>query len=216
MGMKPLFNSAPRIKLRIGDKTIAFAIGLNLSVSVDIVPIQVMGQFGPVSLEPTMYQPVTGTLQIQKLLSSKGRQNLKDTVEGVGNQEFTQYSVLPETETPTLLDESNWTASNTIYTHLDPTKVLASETFTIDLYLSVPTLEKKQNADKQVFYSTSFEEKPWMRVSDVRLISRNVNISLGQIVNEPVSFQGLLLTPYVPTDGEDFTFKKDVGPSQTN
>jgi len=247
MSIKPLFNTAPRIKMKIGDTTIAFAIGLNISVNIDITPIQIIGQFGPASLEPTFYNPVTGTIQIQKLLSNYGRQNVLNAAKnyvgdktnndktleeitrlktvadygteglpedlkqnkdgeivdadgvaqtiGTGTYKFVEYTTDNDKDNNSILSHS------ALYQHFTPAEVLASTTFNLDLYLNQST------STSDAGYVS------WMRIKDVRLTSRNTNITLGQIVNEPVSFQGLLLTPMTKTPAEQFNY--DSGPKTT-
>jgi len=212
MGIKPLFTSAPRCKLKLGSDYIAYAIGFNVSVSVDITPVHVLGKIGAVSLEPTFYNPVTGTIQIQKLLSKFGRTNLTNSAEtfktnasSFGDLKSTGVDTVNNTESYSVSKEDsaaiataysagdNWISGANISKHLDPNKVLTSETFDLDVYLRAG--------------SDSLSEKAWLRIKDVRLTTRNVNITLGQIVNEPVSFQGLLITPNF--NGE--LFARDYG-----
>ena len=69
-GLLPLFTSAPRITMYIDSTPVAFAIGLNLNVSVDVRLVQVMGHYEAISAEPLLVGVVTGTMQIFKLISA--------------------------------------------------------------------------------------------------------------------------------------------------
>lgn len=189
-GIKPLFTSAPRIKIKLNGQDIAFAVGLSTNISVELRPVQVLGKFGAVSIEPTMYNIVSGTMQIVKLnnkdainpaITGVAGANLKKslTTDGNGNE-------VPSSLADAVSEESsNSIASySNILTHLDPTKVLVSESFDIQIYMKVPDS------------TGELIELPWFSIYDVRLASRNTNISMGQLVNEPVNFQGLWASPF--------------------
>jgi hypothetical protein len=53
-----------------------------------------------------------------------------------------------------------------------------------------------------VLANTQLQEVPWMNIQSCRITSRNTNISMGQLVNEPLNFQGLLATHSI--QGTDF------------
>jgi hypothetical protein len=190
--LKPLFATAPRIKVYIQDKVVAYAVGFNLNVSVEVQPVFVLGQFAPVSLEPTMYNIVTGTMQIVRL-SAQSRTAASDAatnqvgLEGALQQTSNSSGLSFGGElknsvggpTPT----NSPLAQKDLFLHLDPSKLLLSESFDVKLYMKVP------NAN-----NTGLVEKQWLTVKNCRITSRNTNIAQGQLVNEPLSFQGLLLT----------------------
>lgn len=192
-GIAPLFTSAPRLQLRIDDNVLAYAIGFNMNVAIDIQPVQVLGQFDAASLEPTVYNVVTGTMQIVRLLSDATRAGYNTA--GNGNGWTAAGQAAPQSSA------SNSVLSS-LKTHLDPAKVLVSRTFDMNLYLTVPTVA---NLDANVPAAGTLNGTPevWLRIKNCRLVSRNGNISQGQLVNEPVNFQGLLATPVLP-DGSEF------------
>jgi len=223
-GRMPLFTSAPRIVLTFQGARIGFAVGFNINVSVDVEAVYCIGQYNAAYLEPKMVNPVNGTIQILKLNSSDPR--------GTNVPVGTGFAL----------------------GHLDPSLVLASSLFDMDVYLKVPKVvsqslytsnatttaegapatvqgaeilvqneagelvsqnpkvyEQKTSSATKHIVNTKTESmaannltvgktnapadiKLWMQIKQVRLTSRNANISLGQIVNEPVSFQGLFLT----------------------
>lgn len=214
----PLFTSAPRIRLSLNGATVGFAVGFNINLNIDIQPVYTIGQYNAAFLEPTMYNPVTGTIQLLRI--KKGDGGINNTVVGNG---------------PAL-------------GHLDPSTVLATTLFNMDVYVKVPkfisasvtTVTSIQTSEvitdavydkegnlvsaavlKPTGSSTKIESAQpnhlavgnvkgtggnlalWMQIQDVRLTSRNTNITLGQIVNEPVSFQGLLLKGEVDSWGLD-------------
>jgi len=57
-------------------------------------------------------------------------------------------------------------------------------------------------------------EIAWMKILNCRITSRNTNISMGQLVNEPLNFQGLIAMSDV--SDADAEFKPDNGVPQVN
>lgn len=194
MGIRPLFSSAPRCKIYISGITVAYAIGFNFNLSVEVQPVMTIGSYGPVSLEPTMYNTVTGTIQIVRL-----REN---------STEFT-----------------NSLSQGNLFRHLDPGQILLTESFEIKVFRrgltkagqsyvesSVSTVEdvttatlttKEATAD-----SSTVNEHLWLQIQDCRITSSNTNISMGQLVNQPVNFQGLMATAKIG-DEDTGGFLKD-------
>lgn len=189
----PMFVTAPRLKIYVGNNLVGYAVGFNLNISVDVQPVYVVGQYAPVSLEPTMYNVVTGTMQIVRLAK---------TDRSVGSN--TSLNSTTVTPTQTLFDGNSEITStvaaaaggvtNTplaqgaLHQHVDPSKILLSQAFDVKIYMKVPKAD-----------GTELEEKEWFRIETCRVTSRNTNITMGQIVNEPMSFQGLLATPAAQT-----------------
>src|SRR5690606_38451446 len=68
--IRPIFVSAPQIRLYIDNTVIAYAIGINLNINIDAQSVYTFGEYGPVNVEPLQYGVVTGTLQIVKLAAS--------------------------------------------------------------------------------------------------------------------------------------------------
>lgn len=200
-GKKTLFTSAPRIKLLIDSKTIAYAVGFNVSVNIGLQPVNVMGQFGPITIEPTMYNVVTGTMQILKLNSTGTMKNIKDKVDGatpnLSNSGFNTAKVSPSDAQTAVYKNSSVIESlenvDAVADHLNPASVLASKTFDLDIYLRIN--DGTNSAKDSTTVGVGGNERLWLKIIDVRLGSKNTNITMGQLVNEPVSFQGLLLSP---------------------
>jgi hypothetical protein len=238
----PLFLTAPRIKLRIGGTPVAYAIGFNINVSIDIQPVYSLGEYGPSSLEPTFYNPVTGTIQILRLTSAE---TIKNNLAGAdaklvaskdGSAPFTgtaasvatgSNATLSTSPTGPVLgeDQAVFGGADTIsdgnsilgtvealYTHLDPRFVLLSQLFSMELWVTspfaasaaaliAPSSTNSSDAKTAQIIGSLGKDKlvstKWMAISNCRLTSRNTNVALGQIVNEPVNFQGLLANPFV-------------------
>lgn len=236
----PLFTTAPRIKLKINGTDIAFAIGMNINVSVDIQPVTILGKFGPVSLEPTMYNVVTGTMQIIRLATREDMAavvasldandpNLDTEAEVVTANESSAEFVSEANAATSLLSSNNPLVQNSLIRHMDPRSVLLSTTFDMEMYMRVPDPSKAGVSEALDSDPTNdpapgvldvnsadgaLIEVPWLTIRQCRLSSRNINISVGQLVNEPVSFQGIFLTP--KTTGEQDMFFQDSGPTVTS
>ena len=217
-GKMPLFTSAPRIVLTFEGARIGFAVGFNINISVDVEAVYCIGQYNAAYLEPKMVNPVNGTIQVLKLATGTA----KDTNNPIG----TGFAL----------------------GHLDPSMVIATALFDMDVYIKTPqvlsmsawtqvtttTAETTAMKDGLPDYShgkTSSDSKTespfadklavgkaknaagqvvkWMQIKQVRLTARNANITLGQLVNEPVSFQGLLISP----ETENFSLDSTVKPA---
>lgn len=156
------FVSGPRIAIKFGHKTIAYAVGLNLSFSVNITPVMTLGRYDSSALEPTAFSLVRGSMTVVKLRGSIGDTNL-----------------LPDTS---LTDKQTDYLSD----HLNPSTVLTSSTFDITVQLAVTT----KNAAGNIVTAGSIE---MVKVIDCRLSSMNGAITVGQLLNETVSFEGLMM-----------------------
>lgn len=199
-GKKAQFVSAPRLIIKMGSGTdkpvIAYAIGINLDISVDVKPIFTLGLFAPASYEPTMVNTVRGSMQILRLQSESGsRATPSKSVSANALSSGNNFSGnAPTTDAATanmfvkgdggLMSEgAKANENNSIlrqsnaFRHLDPVNVLLSETFDIDLYMNI---DHTSNA------------MAFMNIVDCRLNSRSMNMSMGQLLSEPVSFEGLL------------------------
>jgi len=200
-GLQPLFASAPRIKLYIDQQLVAYAIGFNFNVSVDVQPVFILGKYGPAALEPTMYNTVTGTLQIVRLknptviANSGGKTSIKTKAGAAGTE---AKGSVTATNTPISQKE--------LFKHITPGQLILSQAFNMQLYMKIPSAEAAVAAvaatastdavpaKAAILSKTALEEVEWMRIEGCRITSRNTNISMGQLVNEPLNFQGLLAT----------------------
>jgi hypothetical protein len=215
MSISPAFATAPRIKLRIGDQLIAYAIGFNFNVSVDVQPVFVLGSYAPVSLEPTLYNTVTGTLQIVRLKTPKAQQSLLDVKRNPTdtNSNIVTNGSVELGSTTAVGTTNNPLSQSTLFSHLTPSQLILSQSFDLDLYMKVPTAQgiAAMNSNGALPLENSatnktLDEVKWMTIKNCRFTSRNTNISQGQLVNEPLNFQGLLAN----NDGDGFTLDSSV------
>lgn len=215
--LQPLFASAPRIKLYINNQVVAYAIGFNFNVSVDVQPVFVLGKFAPVSLEPTMYNTVTGTLQIVRLKSvdlkaaANTQSGKTDASQPITTGGITDAEKLANAAGgSSAAGGSNTPISQSeLFRHITPSQLLLSQAFDMQLFMKVPKAaaaavpgSSTATAVPAVLANTQLQEVPWMNIQSCRITSRNTNISMGQLVNEPLNFQGLLATHSI--QGTDF------------
>lgn len=202
-GKKPLFVSAPRLVLGVRDGNgnfikIAYAIGLSVNVSTTVQPVYVIGDFGPVSYEPTMYNPVTGSFQIVRLQSK----NFKDKRVANAKALYSESKILnKDTITASVPDvDNNIITQANLFKHLNPAEVLMSSSFDIEIYFNINgyghaiTSSQVNNFNSTTTPPAANDPKlfKFMTLKDCRITSRNVNLAQGQFVNEPLNFMGLL------------------------
>jgi hypothetical protein len=181
MSIAPSFATAPRLRIKAGDSIIAYAVGMDIRFSVQIAPVTVIGELAPVALEPLMIGPVSGTMQIVRLGSSEAT-NLKLTNGGVATVDGSNPS-------NSILNQGN------LFKQLDPAQILLTSTFDIEVYLWQQRDVNGAAPTKDTINAGKLVDVAWLKIQDCRLTGRSTNISMGQIVNEPVNFQGLLMVP---------------------
>jgi hypothetical protein len=215
----PLFLSAPRIEISIDNSLIGMAIGLNFNFSVDVQPIYTVGMYGPAALEPTFYNVVTGTIQLIRLSRPKARQAMiqaandskltHDTTTASSALDWNNQSV-PSANGVFEVSKASPTAlgKNFLYTHLDPSTVMLSQLFDMTVKVRVPIVKLQSDLSKDAplpiidMNQSSTKLVPWMAIRGCRVTGRTTNITFGQIINEPLNFSGLLVTP-VDVNGSD-------------
>lgn len=198
-GKTPVFLSAPRMYLKISQvndagKTefvrVAYAIGLNLDVSVDLRPVRVCGNFEVINYEPVMYNVVRGSMQIYKLLAKKGTQIT-----------VTKEQQAADGKTNSIKEYVN------LSDHLDVKNVLLSRTF--DIEIKVDFQSEKGKPKQSMTLGT---------IRDIRLTGRSLNFSMNQLLSETVTFEGLLFAPgFENSEAGKYgskEFDTDVGPKE--
>ena len=76
----PTLLSAPRVYIKINSTIVAYAIGINVSIDVDVRPVPALGLFAPAAYEPVMYGVVTGNMQIVKLVNKNTLDNFGKSI----------------------------------------------------------------------------------------------------------------------------------------
>ena len=197
----PFFMSGPRLLLKIDGVKVAYAVGLDLRVSRNVQIVNTLGSFASVAIQATMYNGVSGSMQIVRLIDSDSRTTQVENATKAGKQNTkSALSSLPE---PALTGISGNTpdgagtansliaATENLKKHLDPASVLASSTFDIEVWQMYPTTDTVAGTDPKLNNKGVLVKH--FTVQNCRLNSRSASISAGQLLTESFSFTGTLL-----------------------
>jgi hypothetical protein len=197
----PFFMSGPRLLLKIDGVKVAYAVGLDLRVSRNVQIVNTLGSFASVAIQATMYNGVSGSMQIVRLIDLASRNIQKTNATTAGKQKTDpELSSLPEPaltgisgNKPDGAGTSNSliTATENLKKHLDPASVLASSTFDIEVWQMYPTTDTVANTDPKLNNQGVLVKH--FTVQNCRLNSRSASISAGQLLTESFSFTGTLL-----------------------
>lgn len=189
----PFFMSGPRLLLKIDGIKIAYAVGLDLRVSRNVQIVNTLGSFASVALQATMYNGVSGSMQIVRLLDTKSRTVLEKAALGktaTTDNELIGLKTVSNNPSDATTN-SLISATKNLAKHLDPSSVLASSTFDIEVWQMYPTEETKKSAGEQLNNEGVLVKH--FTVQNCRLNSRSASISAGQLLTESFSFTGTLL-----------------------
>jgi hypothetical protein len=162
-GQTPFFMSGPRLLIKIDGIKVAYAVGLDLRVSRNVQVVNTLGSFASVAIQATMYNGVSGSMQIVRLMDKESRStyggNFVDSekkaltgaaltaaksdtlakaspagsLSGIASDKITNNS---DSDTNTIVG-----ATQTLQRQLDPASVLASSTFDIEVWQLYPTTD---------------------------------------------------------------------------
>lgn len=210
-GKIPLFASAPRCKITIDNQTVAYAIGLNVSASVQIQEVRILGEFAIQSLEPVSYAPVTGSLQIVRLLGQKSTDGTTEQIKAANLVSTTLHGQLADDATAPLAkvavqNSVTGTANfsqTSLLDHLNPKTVLRSRSFDITISLKAPAGGPAIDAVAATATAAAVAAVPassytdevvsFLEIKDCRLVGSSMNIAPGQLLTQSLEFQGLLM-----------------------
>lgn len=193
-GQIPFFMSGPRLVIRADGRVLAFAVGLDITVSRNVQTVYQFGQVSPVANQVTLYNGVTGSMQIIKLADVDARASkeaaLPANTNGNGSVAASGNIAVPDingAEGNHFIPKQNIESSVLNYTsnlqkQLDPELVLLSSTFDIEVYQTYP------NPDQDNKYLV----KKHFTIKNVRLNSRGTTIAPGSLTSESVGFVGTL------------------------
>lgn len=199
-GKKPLFSSAPRLQIKIGENPVAYAIGFNMNMSVNLQPVNVIGAYAPISYEPTLVNLVTGSMQIVKLIPVNVQTTIKD-LSGKTDAKNVLTNANNNTQANSAISGNAIPEVHALQRHLDPRFIMLSESFDITLRLtqvatSLHTGVKHTSVstliDDQQLENGEEKIKTQIEIKDCRLTGRSSGISLGQLMNETVQWEGLI------------------------
>lgn len=161
-GMKPGFITGANAKIKMFGKTIAYCADVAYNVTVQTIPIESMGKYEVHSNEPVAYS-VDGSFSIIRYTkrASDAAQGgvIADVAGGKGNSPAE------------IADTTGGKASD----HLNPAKLLASETFDLEIH------EKGAGADVSV-----------TKVIDCRLTRRGMSLNKRGVMVDNYAFVGIL------------------------
>lgn len=199
-GKKPLFSSAPRLQIKIGENPVAYAIGFNMNMSVNVQPVNVIGAYAPISYEPTLVNLVTGSMQIVKLIPVNVQTTIKD-LSGKTDARSVLTNANQNTQANSAISGNAIPEAHALQRHLDPRFIMLSESFDITLRLtqvatSLHTGVKHTSVstliDDQQLENGGEKIRTQIEIKDCRLTGRSSGISLGQLMNETVQWEGLI------------------------
>jgi hypothetical protein len=197
----PFFMSGPRLLLKIDGVKVAYAVGLDLRVSRNVQIVNTLGSFASVAIQATMYNGVSGSMQIVRLLDSDSRTKMVDAAKA--GKDPARADGLKSEPDPALTGISGATtggagtanslvtATENLKKHLDPASVLASSTFDIEVWQMYPTTDTVAGKDPSLNNKGVLVKH--FTVQNCRLNSRSASISAGQLLTESFSFTGTLL-----------------------
>lgn len=190
----PFFMSGPRLLLKIDGVKVAYAVGLDLRVSRNVQIVNTLGSFASVALQATMYNGVSGSMQIVRLLDTKSRTALETAAPGKKATTDNELIGLENAiNNPTdATTNSLISATDNLAKHLNPASVLASSTFDIEVWQMYPTTDTVV-AGKEPSLNNKGVLVKHFTVQNCRLNSRSASISTGQLLTESFSFTGTLL-----------------------
>lgn len=158
-GKKAGFITGANAKIKMFGETIAFATDVSYDVTVDNIPVEAMGRYEVFSYEPVGYR-IAGSLSIIRY-TGRASQSTIDDVQATGRG-----------NNPSEVGDGNGSNAKQ---HLNPSELLASETFDLDIY------EQTDSSENQVF-----------RVKDCRLSRRGMTLNKRGVMTDRYSFVGIM------------------------
>ena len=195
----PFFMSGPRLLIKVDGQKVAYAVGLDLRVSRNVQIVNTLGSFASVALQATMYNGVSGSMQIVRLADADSRSKLRTSAGRAADTDSTQpvpalSGIKGNVPDPAGTSNSLITATNNLKKHLDPASVLASSTFDIEVWQLYPTVAAEAaNGIKVGELNNEGVLVKHFTIQNCRLNSRSASISAGQLLTESFSFTGTLL-----------------------
>lgn len=211
-GKLPLFAAAPRLALRINGKTVAYAVGLDVSVSTQLQEVRVLGEFAIQSIEPVMVAPVTGSFQIVRLMTKEGQDNVVNAAKNIQSSLSGDPTIAGITDKIAAHNSvpnsgsSNDFGQDLLFRHLDPRAVLYSQSFDIEMKLKVPklTIGANAQASSELTSATDPElETAFITIKDCRITSSSINLAPAALLTQTMEFQGLLLINEARPQGKE-------------
>lgn len=169
MAVKPGYITGASAKIKIFGATMAYATDVGYTVTVQTIPIESMGKFEVHSNEPVAYS-VDGSFSIIRY--AKQAKLLVGGDAAANGNSMGQNGTKP---------------------HLDPSTILDSNTFDLEIYQKQSIAAAAVTATATVPASPEVVDAPWLKVSDCRITRRSGSLSKRGVLVESFSFVGVLL-----------------------
>ena len=167
MSVKPGYITGASAKVKIFNKTLAYATDVSYQVTVQTIPIESMGKFEVHSNEPVSYS-VDGSFSIIRYTkAAKALVNGDAAANGNNAHKISDGS------------------GSSIGEHLNPGLLLTSNTFDLDLF--------QQHAANTTATSNDQAETSFLRITDCRIVRRGGSINKRGVLVENFAFVGVLL-----------------------
>lgn len=180
----PIFMAGPRLKLVLDGKVIAHCMGMNLNVRKTARHIHTCGEYGPVGVQTLSFDGVDGSFSIQ-LLNPFLAQKIEQAASIASQRPDSATAISSATSNSHIAiddalraDNSPKNATANIKSMFDPSKLLLTNTFILEIWQAYPN------------GSGGIVDVCQMKVEKVRLSSCSTNISLGSLVGQTFNFQG--------------------------
>jgi len=167
-GKLPSFITGANAKIKIGDLTMAYAQDVSYSIEVSTIPVETIGRYEVVANEPVAYF-VSGTLSVIRY--TKAAASSTSTIDGVKQ---TGNSI------------NNWedTAAGNIGGHFDPSRLLSSKTFDLEIFSKIPS-------DQAAAGGASATESI-IKVRDCRLTRKSGSVTKRGLIVDQFAFSAIL------------------------
>jgi hypothetical protein len=182
-GKKPTFVTGLSSKIKLGGKTVAYAMDTSYVVNVDVVPVETLGRAEAAAIEPVNYT-VAGELTVVRYTSVANGANINGTVingNGLGNLDFT--------------------SGGNACDHVNPGNLLLSQSFDLEIYQKTQTAP---TAPGQL--AATNEAVAYATIRDCRFTRKSGGITKRGIYTERYSFVGIL----ADDDSFDAAYSGDI------
>ena len=169
-GKLPTFVTGANAKIKLGGKTFAYCSDVSYNIAVDVVPIETMGRYEAVTLEPVNYT-IAGDLSVVRYTKIAGAAAMPGTAangNGLGNVD---------------LGGNGAKGSH----HFDPGNMLVSKTWDLEVY------QKTQAAPTAAGgLAATLESEKIITIRDCRFTRKSAGINKRGILVDRLSFMGIL------------------------
>lgn len=169
-GKKPIFITGANAKLKVNNKTMAYAQDVSYTVAVDTIPIETMGRYEAVTNEPVNYS-VAGEFSIVRY--TKAAAEIADdsgaVIDGANTDGNGLGAIYGSTNNPSDI--------NGLASHVNPSNLLQSQSWDLEVY------QKGAGAADSV---------PVLKIKDCRITRKSGGLNKRGILVERISFVGVL------------------------